>query len=189
MNSNIIVNNIFKIDNSERAIIKNAILAFVGVAFLALMAQVRITLPFTPVPITGQTFAVMLIGLTYGRKLGLVTISSYIFAGTLGLPVFSGLKSGFLLLSPTGGYIIGFFFAIAICGYFAELGWTKSYTKLFVTLAIAYFVLYAFGLLQLKLFFPNKNVLAIGLIPFIPGMIIKTIMTVILLPTAWKIVK
>ncbi|MDO5089348.1 MAG: biotin transporter BioY [Leptotrichiaceae bacterium] len=189
MNQNILINNLIKVKNKENETVKNIFLVIGGVFFIALMSQVKIPLPFTVVPITGQTFAVMLIGLTYGKKLGVSTLLSYITAGTVGLPVFTGFSSGFPFTSPSGGFIIGFLFAAYICGYFADKGWTKSYTKLILVLLLAHSVLYLFGLVQLSLFFPNKNIFIIGLIPFIPGDIIKMILMMGILPAAWKFVK
>ena len=113
----------------KNKIIKEVLLVLAGVVFLTLTAQVRIYLPFTPVPITGQTFGILLIGLVYGRKLGMSVVGTYIAAGTLGLPLFTGAGSGIVFFKPSGGYIIGYFFAVMICGYLAEKGWTKSYIK------------------------------------------------------------
>ena len=91
--------------------------------------------------------------------------------------------------TPSGGYIIGFFFAALICGYFADKGWTKSPVKLISLLVAAHAVLYFFGLLQLSVFLPNKNVFVIGLYPFIAGDVIKMMILSALLPTAWKFFK
>ncbi|RRD37929.1 biotin transporter BioY [Leptotrichia sp. OH3620_COT-345] len=189
MNQNILINNLIKVKNKENEMVKNIFLVISGVFFIALMSQVRIPLPFTVVPITGQTFAVMLIGLTYGKKLGVSTLLSYITAGIIGFPVFAGFTSGFPFNSASGGFIIGFLFAAYICGYFADKGWTKSYSKLILVLFLAHFILYLFGLIQLSLFFPTKNVFIIGLVPFIPGDVIKMILMIGIFPTAWKFIK
>ena len=186
MNQNLLINNLIRVENKNQAMLKNILLVLSGTIFLALMSQLTIPLPFTPVPITGQTFAVMFIGLVYGRKLGSSTVLSYIAAGSAGLPVFAGFSGGLPFFTPSGGYIIGFFFAALICGYFADKGWTKSPVKLIAVLIIAHAVLYFFGLLQLNIFLPNKNVFAIGLYPFIAGDVIKMMILSALLPTVWK---
>ena len=186
MNQNLLINNLIRVESKNQAMLKNILLILSGTIFLALMSQLTIPLPFTPVPITGQTFAVMLIGLVYGKKLGSSTVITYIAAGSAGLPIFAGFSGGLPFFTPSGGYIIGFFFAALICGYFADKGWTKYPVKLIAVLIIAHTVLYFFGLLQLNIFLPNKNVFAIGLYPFIAGDVIKMMILSALLPTVWK---
>ena len=186
MNQNLLINNLITVENKNQEMLKNILLILSGTIFLALMSQLTIPLPFTPVPITGQTFAVMFIGLVYGKKLGSSTLLTYIAAGSAGLPVFAGFSGGLPFFTPSGGYIIGFFFAALICGYFADKGWTKSPVKLISVLIIAHAVLYFFGLLQLNIFLPNKNIFAIGLYPFIAGDVIKMMILSALLPTVWK---
>ena len=186
MNQNLLINNLITVENKNQEMLKNILLILSGTIFLALMSQLTIPLPFTPVPITGQTFAVMFIGLVYGKKLGSSTLLTYIAAGSAGLPVFAGFSGKLPFFTPSGGYIIGFFFAALVCGYFADKGWTKSPVKLISALIIAHAVLYFFGLLQLNIFLPNKNVFAIGLYPFIAGDVIKMIILSALLPTVWK---
>ena len=187
MNQNILINNLVKVKNKEYELAKNIFLVLSGTIFIALMSQLTIPLPY--VPITGQTLAVMLIGLAYGRKLGTSTLLSYITAGSVGLPVFANFKSGLPFLFPSGGYVIGFLFAAMICGYFADKGWTKSYVKLIPVLVLAHFVLYFFGLIQLAIFLPGKDILAIGLIPFIIGDIIKIVLMNLLIQFVWKFLK
>lgn len=184
MNQKLLINNLIKVEDGNRQLLRNIFLILAGTLFLALAAQISIPLPY--VPITGQTFAVMLIGLVYGKKLGSATLLSYIAAGSLGAPVFAGFKSGLPTAYPSGGFIIGFFFAALICGYFADRGWTKSPLKLMVTLLAAHFVLYVFGLLQLSIFLPEKDIIKIGLLPFISGDIVKMLVLSALLPTVWK---
>lgn len=180
-----IINSIFTTKSKELEILKSIFLILSGTVFISLMAQLKITLPFTPIPITGGTFAVLLVGLAYGKKLAPATLLTYIAAGTFGLPVFANFKSG-SLLSASGGYIIGYLVAAFICGYFADKGWTKSYIKTIFVLLLATIAIYTFGLIQLSIFVPNKNVFVIGLIPFIPGDIIKIVAVTLLLPTTWK---
>ncbi len=187
MNQNSLINSLIKVENKNQELLKNIFLILSGTLFLALMSQLTIPLPY--VPITGQTFAVMLIGLVYGRKLGSYTLLSYIAAGSAGIPVFANFKSGIPFLFPSGGFIIGFFFAALICGYFADRGWTKSPFRLALVLLMAHFVLYLFGLMQLWIFFPQKDILKIGLIPFISGDILKMVLLSALLPAVWKFTK
>ena len=189
MNKNLLINNLFEVNTAHSKLFRNIILVVSGVLFLSVMAQFSVNLPFTPIPITGQTLAVFLIALVYGRKLATTTLVSYIAAGSMGAPIFSGGKFGFPFLLPTGGYIIGFLLIAIVCGYLSEKGFTKSYSKLFLTIIIGEIILYACGLIQLSLFLTNKNVFALGLYPFIVGDSIKAILMVTILPNVWKLIK
>ena len=167
---------------------RNIILTIVGSALIALCAQIYI--PLYPVPITMQTFAVFIIGLTYGWRLGGVTISIYLFAGAIGLPVFAKGGLGMAVFEgPTAGFLLGFLLAVIACGWFAERGFDRSYAKLFVSLLIGNILLYTMGLFWLGNFIGwDKPVLELGLYPFFIGDLIKIFMVVILLPSIWKYV-
>ena len=173
MNQNLLINNLIKAENKNQELLKNILLVLSGTIFLALMSQLSITLPFTPVPITGQTFAVMFIGLVYGRKLGSATVLHILRQVLQDFQFLQDFQEDLTFFTPSGGYIIGFFFAVLVCGYFADKGWTKSPVKLISLLIAAHAALYFFGLLQLSVFLPIKNVFAIGLYPFIAGDVIK----------------
>ena len=175
-------------DSNFRRSVRYILLAFAGSALITLCTQ--ISLPLFPVPMTLQTFAVFLIGLTYGWRLGGITVALYLLEGALGLPVFSGGKGGLIVfMGPTAGYLIGFLVAATACGWFAERGFDRSYSKLFVSLLVGNILLYAPGLLWLgSLIGWDKPVLEYGLYPFILGDLLKIAMAVLLLPTAWKIV-
>ena len=175
-------------ESNVKRLFRYAMLAFAGSALITLCTQ--ITLPLFPVPMTLQTFAVFLIGLTYGWRLGGVTVALYLLEGALGLPVFAGGKGGLIVfMGPTAGYLVGFFVAATACGWFAERGFDRSYFKLFVSLLVGNILLYAPGLLWLgNLIGWDKPVLEYGLYPFILGDILKIAMVVLLLPTVWKIV-
>lgn len=183
MKENTLINEIVK--SKENNKIQEIVLIISGVIFLGLTAQIIIPLPFTPVPITGGTFGVLLIGLVYGKKVGLKTIISYLSAGMLGIPLFTGTGSGLLFLRPTGGYLIGYIFMVLICGYLTEKGWGKSYIKTFVMMVSAEIVMYLFGLFHLS-FFVKSNLLTMGLYPFIIGDIIKMLLVTFTVPSAWK---
>jgi biotin transport system substrate-specific component len=175
-------------DSNLQKAIRYAVLALGGSALITLCTQ--ISLPLFPVPMTLQTFAVFLIGLTYGWRLGGITVALYLLEGALGLPVFSGGKGGMIVfMGPTAGYLVGFLLAATACGWFAERGFDRSYFKLLVALLVGNVLLYAPGLLWLgTLIGWDKPVLEYGLYPFIGGDLLKIAMAVILLPTAWKIV-
>jgi biotin transport system substrate-specific component len=175
-------------DSKVQRAVRYALLALAGSALITLCTQ--ISLPLFPVPMTLQTFAVFLIGLTYGWRLGGITVALYLLEGALGLPVFSGGKGGMLVfMGPTAGYLVGFLLAATACGWFAERGFDRSYFKLLVALLLGNVLLYVPGLLWLgTLIGWDKPVLEYGLYPFISGDLLKISMAVLLLPTAWKVV-
>ena len=178
-----------KAENNSQKIFRYGILSFTGSALIALCAQVSV--PFYPVPVTMQTFAVILIGLTYGWRLGGITVALYLVEGAIGLPVFAGGKGGIIvLIGPTAGYLYGFFIAAVACGWFAERGFDRSYLKLIVPLLAGNVLLYMSGLIWLGNFIGwDKPVLDLGLYPFIPGDLLKIALAVVLLPTIWKYVE
>lgn len=186
MHPNLILASTFTNQSKELTTLMNIVLVSIGIIAMSLLSQIAIPLPYTPVPMTGQTFGVLSIGLLYGRRLGLITILSYIALGTLGLPIFSNGKSGFLFFSASGGYLIGYIFAVLLCGRMAEKGWTQSYLKMFLLLLMAETLIYTFGLLQLH-FFIKSSVFAAGLYPFIFGDLAKMALVIAIFPTAWKI--
>ena len=175
------------VSNTQRNI-RSVVLALAGSALIALCAQISV--PFFPVPLTLQTFAVFLIGLSFGWRLGGITVALYLLEGALGLPVFAGGKGGLIeFISPTAGFKFGFLLAATACGWFAERGFDRSYTKLFAALLVGNILLYAPGLLWLgSLIGWDKPVLEYGLYPFILGDLLKIAMAVLLLPSAWKYV-
>ena len=178
-----------KAENNSQKIFRYGILSLAGSALIAFCAQVSV--PFYPVPVTMQTFAVILIGLTYGWRLGGITVALYLVEGAIGLPVFAGGKGGMIvLMGPTAGYLYGFFLAAVACGWFAERGFDRSYLKLIVPLLTGNILLYTSGLIWLGNFIGwDKPVLELGLYPFIPGDLMKIALVAVLLPTVWKYVE
>lgn len=150
-----------------------------GIANLILIAcsQVRIPLPFTPVPITGQTFGVLVLGALLGSRYGTSVVIAYVLQGLIGLPVFAGWKGGIaVVFGPTGGYIVGFIFAAFLVGWLLERSWSRRLDLTFAALLIGNAVIYAFGLPWLALFVGWDQVLQMGLIPFLPGDLVKLLM-------------
>ena len=187
MKQNTLISNIVNFETKEKETLKNILLVLGGVAFLSLMSQVMIPLPFTPVPISLGTFGVALMALLYGRKLGTATILSYVVAGSLGAPIFAGFKAG-SLFSPTGGYILGYIVATIILGYLSDKGVTKSYVKTFFSLLLSSAIILTLGSIVLSLFVPGKNAFMVGVLPFLPGDAIKSTTITLLLPTLWKVI-
>ena len=187
MKLNILSNN-SKIKSKEKEFLKSIFLVLSGVIFLSIMSQLIIPLYFTPVPISLGSFGIILVALLYGRKLGTATVISYVAAGSLGAPIFAGFKAG-SLFSPTGGYIIGYIVAAAILGYLSDRGIAKSYVKTFLSLLLASAVILILGALVLMLFVPIKNVFMAGVLPFIPGDMLKAVAATLLFPRLWKFIK
>ena len=187
MKQNILSNSI-KIKTKEKEFSNSIFLVLSGVIFLSIMSQLIIPLYFTPVPISLGSFGVMLIALLYGRKLGTATVLSYVVAGSLGAPIFAGFKAG-SLFSPTGGYILGYIAAALILGFLFDKGIAKSYVKTFLSLLLVSVIIFVLGALVLMLFVPIKNVFMAGVLPFIPGDMLKAVAATLLFPRLWKFIK
>jgi len=153
----------------------------------ALAAQVEIRLPWTPVPITGQSFAVLLSGVVLGARRAFMAQMLYLLEGCAGLPVFSGGAAGFLhLVGPSGGYLVGFPFAALATGLLAERAWDRKPLTMFVTMLAGSSVIFALGLAQLARFMPGDQVLQSGLLPFLPGDLIKSGLAAGVFPLVWR---
>lgn len=143
-----------------------------GVALMAALAQVSFPLPWTPVPITGQTLGVALIGLSWGRYRAPLVLFTYLLLGAIGLPFFA-LKGGFLL-GPTFGYLVGMFLASFAVGWLADLGWAaKGFWRALAAAYAGSAITFICGLWGLSFFIPAGQLLMAGLIPFLPGDLIK----------------
>ena len=165
------------------------VLVLAGSALIALAAQVRIPLPFSPVPVTGQTFAVLLVAAALGR-LGLWSVIAYLIEGAAGLPVFAGGTFGVgTIVGPTGGYLIGFALAAAVVGSAAERGWDRHLATALAAMLLGEVAIYACGLAWLARFPLPVPLLDAGLIPFIPGDVLKMVLAALALPAAWKLVR
>lgn len=160
-----------------------------GSALVALSAYVRVDLPFTPVPITGQTFAVLLTGVTLGARRGALSLLLYLIEGAVGLGVFAGGSCCLpTLLGATGGYLFSYPLAAGLTGWLAERGWDRKPTTTALAMLMGNVTIYAVGLPWLS-FFIGDQVLLAGLLPFIPGDIFKLIMATIALPSAWRLIR
>ena len=170
----------------QRDAVRDLVLV-VGFSFLmALVAQIKISFPGTPVPITGQTFGVLLTGAALGSRRGAASMFLYILWGGTGIPVFAGWGSGLIWSFGSGGYIIGFVLGAYVVGWFAERGWDRR-PWIIVAMLLGNAAIYIPGLLQLGFFVPWSKVLPWGLYPFIPGDLIKLYLASMALPTAWAI--
>jgi biotin transport system substrate-specific component len=170
----------------------NSVLLVIGAASLtALAAQWEIHLPFTPVPVTGQTFAVLLTGAALGMTLGAAGQAVYVVAGAFGLPVYAGGEGGWDTASAQGsaGYLIGFIFAAGFVGFMAERRQDRTFPTMFTAFIAGSFIIYAFGVagLMILLDMTFSEAVVAGVVPFVLGDIIKAAAAGLLLPGAWKL--
>ncbi len=168
----------------------DAVLVASGAALTALAAQVAV--PLWPVPITGQTLAVLLVGSSLGAVRGGLSMVLYALLGLVGLPVFSDAASGaHVLLGPTGGYIVGFIPAAALTGWLAQRRWDRRFWRALASFAAGSLVTFAIGLpwLAIALGLDLEQTLEGGLYPFILGGVVKAVIAAGLLPLAWRAVE
>lgn len=174
--------------------LKRVALVVLGVAALAIAAKIRV--PFWPVPITMQTFAVLTIGAAYGLRLGVATVIAYLAIGALGYDVFtqsSAEDNGLAyMMGPTGGYLVGFALAAGLLGWLARRGWDRSTGWMAAAMLLGNLVIYAAGLAWLGHLFAAEHgwatVLDWGLWPFLVGDALKLALAALILPLAWRAV-
>ena len=176
---------------SSKSIWTPALKAFfvvIGSLLLATSAQFKI--PLYPVPVTGQTLVVLLIGMVYGPRLGGVTIAAYLLQGAIGLPVFAGGAFGIAtLLGPTGGYLGGFLIAAIVMGVLAERGMGRGIMSTIIAMIIGNVVIYVAGASWLASFVGAEKALTAGVLPFLYGDVLKLAVAAGLMPVAWWLIK
>lgn len=173
-------------------ILADAVLILGGALFLALCAQISFDLPFTPVPITLQTFGVLLIGAAYGTWRGGLTAAVYLLMGIVGLPVYADRTHGLdVVLGATGGYLIGFVVAAAVVGWLAQRQWDRRFSSAVAAMLTGTVIIYVLGLIWLKQDqgLDLATTLEYGLYPFVPGDLLKLYLAGALLPGAWRLVR
>jgi biotin transport system substrate-specific component len=180
---------------SERRLARlyDAALIVGGSIVIAACTQIAIGYP---VPITGQTFAVLMVAALLGSRRGALCILTYLAEGLLGLPVFAHAKGGLpAFLGPTGGYLVGFVFAVCIVGALSERTWDRQVLTTIAAMMLGSLVIYACGLAWLLclVHFLAKplggGLLAVGLYPFLIGDALKIALAAILLPSGWKMIR
>lgn len=171
-----------------RSLATDALLVVAGAGLTAALAQVAV--PLWPVPITGQTLAVLLVGSSLGALRGALSMVLYAVLGIVGLPVFSEASSGFgVVAGPTGGYIVGFVAAAALTGWLAERSWDRRVLRAAVAFLGGTVVTFAFGLpwLAFALGLDLEQALEAGLYPFILGGVVKAAIAAGVMPLAWRL--
>lgn len=168
-------------------VLYDALLIVSGSALTALLAQGAIPLPWTPVPVTGQTLAVLLLGALLGARRAAACMGLYLVEGALGLPVFALGTGGVAhLLGPTGGYLWGFIPAAWLIGWLSEHGWDRRFSTTVAAMLAGNALIYLFGLPWLALFVGWDAVLRAGLLPFVPGDLCKLLLAALVLPNIWR---
>jgi len=168
---------------------REVVLILGGSLLIALAAQLRILLPFSPVPVTGQTFAVLLLGALYGSRRGSATVVTYLTLGAIGFPIFAGGAAGLArLVGPTAGYLAGFVAAAFAVGWLSERGWDRSPWTTAASMIVGNLIIYSIGIIWLGRFVGSEAVLNMGVIPFLAGDTLKIALAAILLPSGWRII-
>lgn len=171
-------------------VLQNALLVVFASLLTAAAAQLEIRLPWTPVPVTGQTFAVLLTGVVLGARRAFLAQLLYLLEGAGGLPFFAGGAAGpLVLVGPTGGYLVAFPFAALVTGALAERAWDRRPLTMFVAMLLGSTVIFAVGLAQLSRFVPGERLVASGLAPFVAGDLVKSALAALAFPFAWKLVR
>lgn len=170
--------------------LRMAILAIAGTVLLTVSAKIQV--PFYPVPMTMQTFAVLVIGMAYGWKLGGATLLLYLAEGAAGLPVFAGTPEKGIGLAymagPTGGYLAGFVLAAGIAGRLGEKGWDRSIPMTLAAMVIGTVIIFAPGYVWLAMLIGSEKAWAFGVMPFLLGEVFKIALAAAVLPGAWKLI-
>ena len=168
-------------------LLSNAVLVVGAGLLTALSARIEIAVPWSLVPITGQTFAVLLSGAVLGARRGFLAQGLYLAAGAAGLPVFAGGAAGaHIFAGPTGGYLAAFPLAAALTGWLAERGWDRRFPTMLAAMLLGSAVIFGLGLAGLARFVPAETLLAQGLLPFLPGDLIKSSLAALVFPTLWR---
>ena len=169
-------------------LVRNAALVVGGAAFVGLTAQVAIPLPFTPVPLSLQTFSVLLTAAVLGSTRGVLSMALYALAGMAGVPWFAQQQSGWAF--PSFGYVVGFVLAALLVGKLAERGGDRTPLRAAGVMVLGNLAIYAVGVpgLMLATGMSFGKALALGVLPFLVGDAIKIAVAAGLLPAAWKLV-
>ena len=171
-------------------LLRLALLAVGGSLLLTLSAKVQV--PFWPVPMTMQTFAVLVIGMAFGPRLGAATVGLYLLEGAFGLPVFAGtpLKGiGLAYMSgPTGGYLLGMMLAVTLTGHLARRGWDRSMIGTAAAMVLGILAIYVPGVLWLGTLIGFDKAVAAGLVPFLLADALKVALAAVLLPACWSVI-
>lgn len=172
-------------ENDARGFVRKALLAIGGSLLLTMSAKINV--PFYPVPMTMQTFAVIVIGASFGWRLGAATVLFYLAQGAAGFPVFAGTPEKGIGLAyiagPTGGYLLGFVAGAIVAGWLAERGWDRSFLTLLLAMFFAHAAIFAFGTVWLGTMIGIEKAWIVGVVPFYLATAFKTLLAAACLRT------
>lgn len=179
----------------QMGLLRDTLLVLGFSLLIALSAQVAFKLPFTDIPVTGQTFGVLLTGAVLGSRRGGIAVGVYLLEGVAGLPVFALGNNAWsptrfavpYIVGPTAGFLFGFPIAAYAVGLLAERGWDRSVERSAIALLIGNLLLYLPGIGWLARYVGPENAAPLGLLPFIPGDLVKLFLAAAALPTAWRL--
>jgi len=174
------------------SLVRDGVLVLAGSLFVALCAQISIPLPFTPVPLSGQTLGVLLTGALLGPRLGVLALLLYLFQGAIGLPFFAGGASGWQILrGATAGYLAGFVLAAGLVGWLAARGWDRRIGTSVLAMVLGNLVIYALGVgwLAFGMGLGLGDALTKGLLPFLIGDALKIAVAAGVLPAGWRLLR
>lgn len=183
-----LIGQIWPAQRARHGALRAIALMVIGSLLLTISAKVQV--PFVPVPMTLQTLVVLMIGASYGWRLGGATVLLYLAEGASGLPVFAGAAAGpAYLAGPTGGFLAGFVAAAAAVGFLAERGWDRPLWRVLVLMAVGHAVIFAFGLGWLAVLFGAAKAWALGAQPFVLATILKTGLAAALMQAGWSVAR
>ncbi len=179
----------------RRGLSRDIILVLAFAALMPLLARIAVPLPFTPVPITGQTFGVLLAGALLGPRRGALALLVYLAEGLAGLPVFAGGASAWspsragvpVIVGPSAGYLLSYPLAAFAVGFLAARGWDRRFWRAVAAMLVGEVVIYLVGLPWLGAYVGMERAVPLGLLPFVPGDVLKLLLAATLLPTAWRL--
>lgn len=176
---------------ATRPLVRHAALAVLGTLLLAASAKAQV--PMWPVPMTMQSYVILVLGMAYGARLAGATLVLYLLEGAIGLPVFAGTPERGIgipyMLGPTGGYLVGFLIAAVAMGWLAERGWDRSPWRATAAMAIGTVLLFAPGVAWLATLVGWERAVEAGVTPFLVGSILKLALAAATLPLAWAAVE
>ena len=173
----------------QRRAITQVLLVIAGSAIIAIAAQIAIPIPFSPVPLTLQPLAVLLVGIALGATRGSAAATLYLLEGAAGLPVFAQGHGGALwLIGPTAGYLLSYPFAAFVAGWFSQRGWGSTIARALAGMLVALAIIYAGGWAWLAVLAGPRAALAMGIVPFVIADMIKVAIGAALLPSAEKLI-
>ena len=163
-----------------------------SILFIALFAQISISVPVgeSDIPITGQTFSVLLVAYIFKRSIGTIAVLSYVLLGIIGLPIFADGKAGLeTLMGGSGGFLFGFVVSAYVVGYLGEKDWTKSFFKSLFVMTLGTIIILFFGVGRLTHIYGFGKAMEYGFYPFWKGAIFKIILGATILPLYHRLKK